>query len=151
MSLKDDARQQSIEIYPRSFSTRVLYSDMDAFRHVNSGAIGRYFEEGRAALNMEIFGVDSMIDPPGGLQLLFASVTLEFLSQAHYPGAVEVATGINRIGSSSFVLVQAAFQRGNCFAVAETVMVKAVDGQACSLGDAERETMQGLLLRHSMV
>lgn len=147
MALKDDAARLDITAYPQRFRTRILYSDMDAFRHLNNGATGRYLEEGRSALNMEVFGADCMIDPPGGLQLLFATTTIDYLQQAHYPGEVEVATGILRIGTSSYVVAQATFQDGGCFALAEAVLVKAIDGRPVPLAAVEREKMQRMLLR----
>ncbi|MDB5726573.1 MAG: hypothetical protein JWQ16_3327 [Novosphingobium sp.] len=146
MALKDRASRLVATTYPLRYETRVLYSDMDAFRHLNNGATGRYFEEGRADLNMRIFGRDCMIDPPGGLQLLFATVTVDYVRQAHYPGSVEVRSGIVRIGSSSYGVAQAAFQNNGCFALAEAVMVKAIEGAPARLTDAEREAMQSYLL-----
>ena len=147
MALKDDPARLLVDSYPLRFGTRILYSDMDAFRHLNNGATGRYLEEGRADLNIRVFGVECMIDPPGGLQLLFATVTIDYVRQAHYPGEVEVCTGVARVGGSSYVLAQAAFQKGECFALAEAVMVKAIEGKPTRLSDAERAAIEGLQLR----
>jgi acyl-CoA thioester hydrolase len=119
---------------------------MDGFRHLNNGATGRYFEEGRATFNMQVFGVECMIDPPPGRQILFANVTVDFVRQAHYPGSVEVATGCSRVGNSSYVLSQAAFQNGECFALAEAVMVKASHSRPEPLNEAERAIVTGLML-----
>lgn len=147
LALKDIISRLAAETYPLRFTTRVLYSDMDGFRHLNNGATGRYFEEGRAHLNMQIFGVECMIDPPGGLQLLFATVTVDYVRQGYYPGSVDILTGIVKAGSSSYVVAQAAFQNGECFALAEAVMVKAIDGTPARLTDQERQTMQSIMLR----
>jgi acyl-CoA thioester hydrolase len=146
MALKDDPTWLIRDRYPLHFTTRILYADMDAFRHLNNGATGRYFEEGRADLNMSVFGKESMIDPPGGLQLLFATVTIDFIKQAHYPGTVEIATGLTRIGSSSYIIAQAAFQHDVCFALSEAVMVKAVDGRPAALVQEEKLRMERLLI-----
>lgn len=146
MALKDDPRRLDIASYPLRIDTRVLYADMDAFRHVNNGATGRYLEEGRADLNMRVFGTECMIDPPEGMQLLFATVTVDYLLQAYYPGSVTIASGLKSIGRSSFVIAQAAFQNGACFALAEAVMVKAIDGRPAPLTDAERAGLEAFLL-----
>ncbi len=146
MALKDDSRRLDIASYPLRFDTRVLYADMDAFRHVNNGATGRYLEEGRADLNMRVFGNACMIDPPEGMQLLFATVTVDYLLQAYYPGQVTIASGLTSLGRSSYVIAQAAFQNGACFALAEAVMVKAIDGRPAALTDAEREGLAAFLL-----
>lgn len=146
MALKDDPRRLDIASYPLRIDTRVLYADMDAFRHVNNGATGRYLEEGRADLNMRVFGTECMIDPPEGMQLLFATVTVDYLLQAYYPGQVTIASGLTSLGRSSYVIAQAAFQNGACFALAEAVMVKAIDGRPAPLTDAERAGLSAFLL-----
>ncbi|WP_176593664.1 thioesterase family protein [Sphingobium sp. EM0848] len=144
MALKDEPWRLLPSSYARRFSTRILFSDMDAFRHLNNGATGRYFEEGRADLNIQIFGVRHMINAPDGWQLLFANVTIDYIREAHYPGAVEIASGVRSIGRSSYVVSQAAFQQDQCFAVAEAVLVKARQGQSQQLLEAEREALEGL-------
>lgn len=144
-SLKDQPARHIVASYPLRFTTRVLYSDMDAFRHVNNGATGRYFEEGRADLNIRVFGPKCMTDP-GDLQLLFANVIVDYIRQGDYPGSVEIATAVSRIGNSSYVIAQAAFQHGECFALAEAVMVKAIAGKAERLLATEVERMRTLML-----
>ena len=56
---------------------------------------------------------------------LFAMVkmTIEYLSEMHYPGEVEVGTLIRRIGRSSITFGQGMFNDGRCIAVSEAVMV----------------------------
>ena len=146
MPQKDDPARLDLASYPARFDLRILYADMDAFRHLNNGATGRYFEEGRAALNMRIFGDDCMTDPKDGLQLLFAAQSTDFLLQAHYPGRVEIGTGISRLGNSSYVIAQGAFQNGACFALGEVTLVKARHGQPMPLSADERARAEALLL-----
>ena len=43
--------------YPVRFAYRTLYSDMDPNRHLNNGAFGRLFEEGRADLHYRVIGM----------------------------------------------------------------------------------------------
>jgi acyl-CoA thioester hydrolase len=146
MAIKDDPARLRAEIYPHRFEQRVVYADMDAFRHLNNGAAARYFEEGRASLNIGIFGVSAMVDPPDGLQLLFATVVVDYLAQAQYPGTVTVCSGISRIGRTSWVPAHAAFQDGICFALSESVMVKARNGVPEPLTDGERAGMAKVML-----
>ena len=126
---------------------------MDANRHLNNGTIGRLLEEGRADLHHSIFKKPAGAGTASGSTLLLATITIEFLREGRYPGSVEVATGVTRVGTSSFGLAQAAFQDGACIAAADCVMVKAARGLPTPLTDAEREPAQGLafnLLRCSM-
>ena len=149
MSLKDQKALQSLDAFPMTFDHRVIYADMDSFQHVNNGAIGRYFEEGRAAINLSIFGPDCFATAKGGSQLLFASVTIDYLRQCHYPGNVTIASGVGRIGNSSWSVMQAGFQNGQCFAVASAAMVKALNGKSTPLSDDERASLASILLRDS--
>jgi acyl-CoA thioester hydrolase len=125
--------------YPMRFAYRTLFSDMDANRHLNNGTFGRLFEEGRAHLTHRAFGAAA-----GGLSFLLATITIEFLSEARYPGSVEVASAVTRVGGSSYTLAQAAYQDGKCAALADCVMVKSAAGRPVPLTGAERELLNGL-------
>lgn len=134
-----DPKLMQAAAYPMSVSLRTTYADMDAFRHINNGATGRYFEEGRADLNMRVFGQSVMIDPQDGLQLLFARVIIDFLAQIHYPGSVDIATGIDQVGTSSYRIQQALFQNGQCCVLSNATLVKARHGKPDPLIETERE------------
>jgi acyl-CoA thioester hydrolase len=135
--------------YPVQFAYRTLYSDMDTNRHLNNGAFGRLFEEGRAGLHHQVMDTSA----PDGSILLLATITMEFLREGRYPGSVEVASGVLRVGGSSYVLAQAAFQDGACLALAECVMVKAgpsLGAGPLPLTEAERELLTGLAFRGTL-
>ena len=57
----------------------------------------------------------------------------------------QVATGVARVGGSSFTLDQAAYQDETCVALAVCVMVKAVAGRPVPLTETERERLAGLM------
>lgn len=136
------ANLEQIEIYPHQFTLPTVYSDMDAFRHINNGATGRYFEEARSQMNMLTFGEDCMSDPKDGLQLLFARVEIDFLAQINYPGTVQVATAISNTGTSSYTLQQAIFQNDKCCAQSKAIMVKARYGKPSPLTPSEQAVLQ---------
>jgi acyl-CoA thioester hydrolase len=118
---------------------------MDAFRHLNNGAAGRYFEEARAAVNMQVFGSASLTAPSPDEQLLLVRLQLQFLRQAYYPGTVQIGTAVQRIGTSSWTCVHAAFQDGQRFATCESVMVKARRGKSAALDPNERAALERLI------
>lgn len=142
MTQKDNPARLLAANYPARVPIRCLYADVDSFRHINNGAIGRYVEEGRADLMMRVFGVSALLAPENGQQLLLASVNIDFLHQTHYPGNVEVGSALGRAGTSSMVIVQAVFQNDACVVLAESIMVKAVDGRSAPLSDAERSALE---------
>jgi len=141
MALQDDPARLDIANYPLRFTSRVLFADMDSFRHVNNVAIARYIEEGRAACLIEVFGTDALVNPSSERLMLFASGVIDYIAQAYYPGEVEVGTAILRAGKSSFQFGHAAFQNGKCFALADGVMVKAPHGKAAPLTAEERAAL----------
>jgi acyl-CoA thioester hydrolase len=142
--LAEQTARLDVGHYPLRFCYRTVYSDMDANQHLNNGTFGRLFEEGRSDFHQRVFGAVAGSGIPGGSTLLLATITMEFLREGRYPGSVEVATAVMRIGHSSFGLAQAAFQDGGCVALADCVMVKAARGPRAGpvpLTEAEREVL----------
>jgi acyl-CoA thioester hydrolase len=124
-----------------------VYSDMDANRHLNNGTFGRLFEEGRADLHHRVFAGLAAPATTGGPTVLLATITMEFLREGRYPGSMEIATAVTRVGHSSFGLAQAAFQEGTCVALADCVMVKAARDPGVGpvpLTQTEREALAKL-------
>ncbi|MBV9509688.1 MAG: hypothetical protein JO303_05335, partial [Caulobacteraceae bacterium] len=95
-------------------------------------------------LNMEVFGVDAVVRPAPGAQLLFASVAIDYVSQGKYPGLVRIATGVSHIGRSSFTYSAGVFQDGVCVALSEAVTVYAIDSKGRELPSAVRAALEGL-------
>jgi len=145
--LADQACRLTPEAYPQVFAMRAAYGDVDSYRHLNNVALVGYFEEGRATMNMGLFGVETIVRPEGGVQLLFASVTVDYLAVGEYPGELVVATAISHIGRSSFSQAGALFQGGRCLALCEAVTVYSIDGVAQPLPADARTEMEALLLR----
>jgi len=144
--LAGQAGRLDAESYPVRFAYRTLYSDMDPNRHLNNGAFGRLFEEGRADLHHRVMDLPAA----DGLILLLATITIEFLREGRYPGSVEVASAVLRVGGSSYVLAQAAFQDGACVALADCVIVKASRDGPVPLTEAERALLAGLAFRGTL-
>ena len=132
--------------YPVRFAYRTLYGDLDPNGHLNNGAFGRLFEEGRADLHHRVMDIPAA----DGLILLLATITIEFLREGRYPGSVEVASAVLRVGGSSYVLAQAAFQDRACVALADCVMVKASIHGPVPLTGTERELLAGLAFRGTL-
>ncbi len=149
--LSAEPRRLRIESYPLVLDIRALYSDVDSQQHINGGAISRYFEEGRAAMNTRVFGRDILLKPDGAHQLLFASVFIEYLAQGVYPGSFRVGTAVSRVGRTSFVQSAGLFQEDRCVALCDTVTVFAKHGQAVALSDAHRNQLETTLLAGTVV
>src|SRR3546814_19403088 len=61
---------------------------------------------------------------------MVAAVEINYLVEGSFPDPVEIATGIGRIGTSSWTIVQAMFQNGRAIATCDTVVVCRTDGAA---------------------
>jgi acyl-CoA thioester hydrolase len=145
--LRDDLMRMKPEIYAQSVEIRTTYADIDSFQHLNNVAIARFFEEGRAHMNMALFGVDAVVRPTSSLQLMFASVTIDYVSQGEYPGAITVGTSVSHIGRTSYVQSGGLFQRGRCVALCDAVTVYAVDGKPVPIPDDVTSTLKRLKLK----
>jgi acyl-CoA thioester hydrolase len=98
----------------------VRYSDLDPNGHVNNGAINQFFEDGRVNFRLvRLTAADG--DKLSGFAVVKFSVS--YRAPAHYPGEVEIATVVTRVGGSSYGLGQGLFQDGKCVATAEVVTV----------------------------
>jgi len=145
--LRDDLLRLKLQTYPRVVEMRATYADVDSFQHLNNVALARYFEEGRATLNMEVFGVDAVVRPSEGVQLLFASIVIDYVSQGQYPGKVEVGTGVSKVGRSSFTQSAGLFQQGRCVALCDAVTVFASGGKGAELPPDVRAALQQRVVR----
>jgi acyl-CoA thioester hydrolase len=144
--LRDDPRRMTLDAYADVIEMRASYADVDSFQHLNNVALARFFEEGRATLNMSVFGVDSVVRPSDSVQLLFASIVIDYVSQGHYPGVVQVGTAISKIGRASFDHIAGLFQDGRCIALCDTVSVYAIAGKSAELPPEARAALTRFLI-----
>ncbi len=123
---KNDPIRRESSTYPCAVPILSRFGDMDALRHINNIAIAQYFEEARVA------GLRQMLDghdlESTGVRVVIARLTVDYLREATYPGALEVGVGVLRLGNSSFHLGLALFQSGLCVALSDAVMVN-TDGR----------------------
>jgi acyl-CoA thioester hydrolase len=144
--LRDDPASLRLETYPQVIELRASYADVDSFQHLNNVAMARFFEEGRATMNMSAFGEDAVVRPSSGLQLLLASVSIDYVSQGQYPGTVQVGTGVSRLGRSSFRQTAGLFQDRRCIALCEAVTVCAFGGKGADLPAHARAALERLVI-----
>lgn len=146
--IRDIPGRQTRDSYPFSIAIRAMYGDLDANHHINNVALARFVEETTASLNMQVFGEDAIVCPSGGVQLLTASLSIDFVAQGFYPGEVAALGGISHLGRTSFVYACALFQGDSCIAVAETTLVYAREGGSLAVPDDVRAAMQIFMLNN---
>ena len=116
-----DKRLQDRSIYPHWCTDTVRFSDQDAAGHVNNVALCAYLETARLTF-MRDMGM--MAGAEDGVRGISAGMTVSFLAELHWPGQVELGTGVLRIGTSSITVGSAAFKDGACIAAAEMTVVR---------------------------
>lgn len=98
---------------------RTRNRDTDQFGHVNHAAMASLFEESRIAV---VFA-PALADETRGIDLLVASLAMDFHKELRAPGTVRVGSSVTRIGSSSLEIRQGLFANGVCHASANAVCV----------------------------
>jgi len=115
-----DKRLQDRSIYPHWCSDTVRFSDQDAAGHVNNVAICAYLETARLTFMRDM----GLMTNANGTRGISAGMTVSFLAESHWPGKVELGTGVMKIGTSSITVGSAAFKDGVCIAAAEMTVVR---------------------------
>jgi acyl-CoA thioester hydrolase len=105
--------------FPDRCTHTIRHGDLDAQRHVNNTVFASFFESGRVqVIRHPEYGLHVQ-----GTTLVLARTEIDYLRELHYPGTVEVGTGIAHIGRSSFTFAHALFNEGRCAATGRATMV----------------------------
>jgi acyl-CoA thioester hydrolase len=111
--------QPRLADYPHRVGDVIRYRDLDPQGHVNQAVFATYFESGRVAM---FRGPDLGIGVSDATFVL-ARIEIDYLKELHWPGTVEIGTGVAAFGRSSFTVAQAIFRDAACAATARATMV----------------------------
>lgn len=114
------ANKPPVTAYPFVTVHPIRYGDLDPNNHVNNAVIATYFEIGRT----EFFAREGLRLTEEGRGLSLARIAIDFHREILYPGRVEIATGVMRIGNSSVAFDQAVFVEGVRHASAEAIVAQ---------------------------
>ncbi|MBK6328604.1 MAG: acyl-CoA thioesterase [Chloroflexi bacterium] len=134
-----------LEDFPSKTFDKIRYVDTDRQGHVNNSVFSSFLETGRVEI---LYNADLPILSEG-LSFVIVSLKLEFFQEITWPGQVDIGTGIVKVGSSSITIYQGLFQKGNCVAQAETIIVQ-VDNdsrRSSPLSDLARQALAHWLIR----
>jgi len=109
--------------FPFQTHDKIRYGDTDRQGHVNNAVFASFLETGRVEF---LYDTENPILDEGA-SFVIASLHLNFLRELHWPGQVNIGSGITKIGNSSIKMYQQLFQNGQCVATAETVIVQVDD------------------------
>src|SRR5262249_30447739 len=95
------------------------FGDLDPQGHVNQAVFSTYFESGRVAM----FRDKSLGIGVPGATFVLVRIEIDFMRELHWPGTIEIRTGVAEFGRSSFKAAQAIFRDGACAATGRATLV----------------------------
>lgn len=110
--MNSDNRMFSIDINPR-------FCDTDAMGHINNTVLPIWFLEGRESI-LKIFNPKLTTE---AVSLVLVKLEIEYLGELFFGKSVEIRTFVLRIGTSSVLVGQEAWQDGSLRATATATMV----------------------------
>jgi acyl-CoA thioester hydrolase len=134
--------------FPRVISVQTRYADLDPQRHVNNAAIGVVLAEARSQLAREIFDATCGDDD---FVFMVGQFAVSYLGQVHHPDPCDIGVATMEMGAKTVRVGQGLFQRGQCLAVAESVLIGTRGGQAAELPEAVRSAWRQLAVRDGLV
>lgn len=142
--MKPPAWRQDRAVYPHATTIQTRYHDEDSLRHINNIAIAAYYDEARSRFSRQTFdaaGADNWI------RIVTADSRVTYLGEVFHPDDVEVRTGILRIGSASYDIGQAMFQKGKCVGICTTTFVQATKEGSSPLSPALHAALEAMAIK----
>ncbi|QUS41006.1 acyl-CoA thioesterase [Tardiphaga alba] len=136
-----------LEDYPFRLTDNVRFADLDPNNHVNNAVYSSYFETSRVMLTKDSsYGLT-----PDGLSWVLVKLDIHFRAELHWPGTIELGTGIEKIGRTSLTFAQVVFSGGKCIASssATTVMVGLQSRQPTAIPADTITRLQPWMLRRA--
>jgi len=126
--------------YPFGHLTETRFADLDLLGHINNVSMAGLFEHGRGMFNHDI----EVERRAPGQRWLIVRVEINYLAESFFPAPVDIASGIGRIGTSSWDIASAAFQNGKCVATCMTTIVLTNDHGPSPIPQDLREEFERL-------
>ncbi|MDX1638490.1 MAG: thioesterase family protein [Balneolaceae bacterium] len=98
------------DLFPHWSSLPIRYRDLDPLNHVNNAIFSTYYEEARIKLISEIPTFLEQMNR--GFSFVLASLRIDFIRPAEFPGELLVGSGVKAIGNSSITSFQAIYETG---------------------------------------
>lgn len=137
---KPEEWRTDIASYPFVHSTETRFADLDQLGHINNVAMAGLFEHGRGLFTHSI----GLHRHAPGHRWLIVRVEINYLAESYFPEHVQIASGILRVGNSSWEVASAAFQSGKCVATCSTTTVMTNKVGASPITDNLRAALEAL-------
>lgn len=134
----------NLAAYPVILESDTRFQDLDVNGHLNNVAFAALFENARVQLHRK---ARPWGDRPENERTMVASVEINYLREGNFPAPVTIGSGIGRIGNSSWVVIQAMFQKGECIGTCDSVIVCRTDNEAKPLRAEVVDELQEMLAK----
>lgn len=147
------AKPPPLEAFAFRTTHELRYSDADMNGHINNGLFGSLMETNRALLfRMAADEAATEEATPGtddNTMTVIARFEIDYLAELHFPGQVIAASGVEKIGGASFVVLQALFCEGRCVALGRStiVILDRASRRATPIGDSLRAALENQAMR----
>ncbi|MFC0282238.1 acyl-CoA thioesterase [Camelimonas abortus] len=131
-------------VYPHFVRIQTRYRDEDRLHHINNIAIAEYYDEARSVFTREMFAQAGVSERT---RIVTADSRVTYLAEVFHMQPVEIATGILRIGGSSYEIGQALFVGDSCKGVCATVFVHAEKTGATPMPAQLRAALETMRIR----
>jgi acyl-CoA thioester hydrolase len=141
--MKPTPERLALRTYPHHTKIEPRFQDLDPLGHLNNVALAGIYEEARVRFTQ------TFRHPPAGAEgrrPVVAAISVTYLAEGLYPVPLTVATGVLKIGRSSYVTGQALFQNDLCIGTADTVVVFTDAGRPFPLPDEIRDGLAAALI-----
>jgi acyl-CoA thioester hydrolase len=128
--------------YPFSCEIATRFGDLDVNLHVNNVALAQVCEEGRVRFHSANGYHAALADATS----MTASFAIEYLGEAFHPDPLEVRVAAERMGKTSYALVQLLRQGGRTVAFSRTTLVVMKEGSPMQIPDPFRESVKPWML-----
>lgn len=143
--MKPPAWRQDRAIYPFSCVIQTRYTDEDSLGHINNISVAAYYDEARSKFSRHVFGKAGRTEMT---RIVTADSRVTYLAEVFHKDAdaVEVCTGILRIGSASYEIGQAMYQDGRCVGICTTTFVQATAEGSSPLSGSLKAALQEMMI-----
>ncbi|HEX4847953.1 MAG TPA: thioesterase family protein [Novosphingobium sp.] len=129
--------------YPFAHTITTRFADIDPNQHLNNVALAAMMEDARVRFNMSLGSAIRI----GERRAMVASVAMEYLSQGHFPDPVTVHCAVEKVGNSSWSVVQLLVQNGRPVAFARSALVAIADDRPTPIAEEYRAVLSAWSLR----
>ncbi|MDZ7694529.1 MAG: thioesterase family protein [Balneolaceae bacterium] len=99
------------ELFPQWLTIPIRFRDLDPLNHVNNAIFSTYYEEARIDFIRHVPVLSEKIN--SGFSFVLASLQIDFIKPAEYPGKLLIGSGIKKIGNTSITSYQAIYHSGD--------------------------------------